>query len=129
MIVKITNTLNQPLCLFYRLKNGEGKSSLIEVALPPRALLHEIPFATVEHFKAFESQNLDSIESQTIILGNVKESKAEQASQDNAKTNKEKIKQKKDAVVHAIEGAAGSAGVDMRFNVQEDARERERRGV
>lgn len=128
MIVKITNTLNQPLCLFYRVKLGSDKSSLVEVALPPRALLHEVPFASETHFKAFEDQNMDSIENQTIILGNVKESKAEQASQDNAKKNKEKVKQKKDALVDAIENAAESAGVDMRFNVQEDTRERERRG-
>lgn len=128
MIVKITNTLNQPLCLFYRVKNGAEKSSLVEVALPPRALLHEVPFASEEHFKAFESQNLDSIENQTIILGYVKESKAEQASQDNAKKNKEKVKQKKDAVLGALEGAAEGAGVDMKFNVQEDARERVKGG-
>lgn len=128
MTVKITNTLNQPLCLFYRVKNGTDTSSLIEVALPPRALLHEIPFASAEHFKAFESQNIDAIESQTIILGNVKESKAEQASHDNTKKNKEKVQQKKDALVDAIEGAAASAGVDMKINVKEENNGNKRRG-
>lgn len=128
MIVKITNTLNQPLCLFYRVKNGASTSSLVEVSLPPRALLHEIPFASDDHFKAFESQNIDAIESQTIILGNVKESKAEQASHDNTKKNKDKVLQKKNAVVDAIEETAASAGVDMKFNVKEEGNGNRGRG-
>lgn len=124
MKVLITNTLNQPLTLFYRLpasakKDGNpGRSRLIEVSLPPRALHHEVVFSEDSHFEAFKEQNAVIIEHQKIFLGKTSEKAAEKASLDNAAKSKNEIKKRKDKVVHSFEEAASGANTKMSFEVK-----------
>lgn len=116
----LTNTLNQPISLFYRLPASKEReqSILIEVALPPRALAHEVTFASEEHFEAFKHQNVLMLESEKIIIGKVNEKKAEKTSADNAAKSKETIKKQKDAVIKTFEKTADGTNASMKFKVE-----------
>lgn len=119
MKVKITNTLNQPLCLFYRIKiPGSEQAPLLEIALPARAMLHEVSFADDLYFEAFKEQNASVIEDQKIIIGRTNEKTAERISMDNAAKGKKVVQEKKDKVVKEFEGVASGANTRMKFEVQ-----------
>lgn len=119
MTVKITNTLNQPLCLFYRIQiPNSTQSTLLEVALPARAMLHEVAFADNTYFEAFKAQNQIAIDSQKIIIGSTSEKAAEKISLDNAAKDKKAVQSKKDKVVKEFENVASGANTKMKFEVQ-----------
>lgn len=119
MIKKITNTLNKPLVLFYRIPiDNTNQSKLIEINLPPRAILHEVNF-TDENFSLFEKQNMQLIESKTIIIGKATDKEAEKVSIDNAIKEKKIIKQKKDKIIKSFENTATSTNTKMSISINE----------
>lgn len=119
MNVKITNTLNQPICLFYRMKIANSdKTSLLEISLPARAMLHDVSFADESYFEAFKLQNASVIENQRIIIGSTNEKAAEKISADNAAKAKKAVQSKKDRVVKEFEDVASGANTKMKFEVQ-----------
>lgn len=120
MTAKITNTLNQPLTMFYRLPlvQGSTKTRLLEIDLPSRALLHDVVFADEQAFEAFKEQNSAMIESQKIIIGKTNEKTAEKVSNDNAANTKKFIQKKKDQVVGSFESVASNANTNMKIKVE-----------
>lgn len=118
--VLITNTLNHPLNLFYRVpaKKEGDISPLIEVTLPARAMLHEVIFSDDSYFDHFEKQNKAAIDAQKIILGKTSEKQAEKVSNDNAAKAKGEIKKRKDKVIESFEETASGTNVNMKFEVK-----------
>lgn len=116
--VKLTSTLTQAVSLFYRVGAGE-KSSVVEISLPPRAVLFNVRFASEEHLTAFKTQNAALIESNKIMLdGKLSATKAEKIHYDNAAKEAKQIADKKDAVVEQFEQAATTGDAKMTIDVQ-----------
>lgn len=116
--VKLTSTLTQAVSLFYRVGTGE-KSSVVEISLPPRAVLFNVRFASEEHFAAFKAQNAALIESNKIMLdGKLSATRAEKIHYDNAAKEAKQISAKKDAVVEQFEQVASNGDTKMKIDVQ-----------
>lgn len=123
MVVKITNTLMNPLVLCYRIPSAKGERAnpVLEVSLPPRALLQDVAFPSQEYFNVFESQNKQYIEDGTIIIGATNAKKAEKMHEDNNKIEKAKVEEKIHKNTNQLENSATSVKARMNVNVKKDS--------
>lgn len=107
---KITSTFKNRIVLNYRMPSThQGKAGVVfSISLPPRALLHEVTFASEDYYNAFVAQNEGLIKSQKIIIGNTTANKAEKISKENTEKESKAKKEKTDSVVDAISNSAES---------------------
>lgn len=103
MKVKITSTYDKNVILTYR---APGTRALIDVQLPPRALLQEVSFPSKEYYDAFAAQIADLIESKRIIIGDTKGSEAEKIHKEAAKQEQKRAKERAEKTEQQIQGSA-----------------------
>lgn len=123
MEVKITNTLLNALSLCYRIpsKQGERANPVLEVSLPPRALLQSVKFPSQEYFEVFKTQNQKLIDNGTIIIGATTAKKAMDANSKNLEAEKEQVKSKIDRNTQQLQNSASSVKAKMKTEVKKDS--------
>lgn len=122
MNVKITSTLIHAISLCYRMpsKAGEKANPVLEVNLPPRALLKDVAFPNDDYFEAFKKQNQQYIDNGTIIIGATTAKKAEKAHEQNVKDEKQNVISKIDNTTSKLETSAKGAKGKMSIKVKKD---------
>ena len=121
MVIKLSTTIDKNLFLNYRMPADKStqKPPVIEIYLPPRALLCEVEFTSQEHYEEFKKQNLQLFNSGIVIESQKIKEKELKAIQD--KNNQINMKRVSDTInknVEKLHVIADEANIKLNTNIE-----------